>query len=30
VAIDRGQCFFLCLPWLTRRVVYDPPRNTTQ
>jgi hypothetical protein len=28
---NRGECFFfLCLPWQTRRVSYEPPRNLNQ
>jgi len=29
--INRGECFFfVCLPWQTQRIVYQPPRNVTQ
>jgi hypothetical protein len=29
--INRRECFFfVCLPWQTQRVVYQPPRNLTQ
>jgi hypothetical protein len=29
--INRGKCFFfVCLPWQTQRIVYQPPRNITQ
>jgi hypothetical protein len=30
-AINRRECFFfVCLPWQTQRIVYEPPRNVTQ
>jgi hypothetical protein len=29
--INRGECFFfVCLPWQTQRIVYQPLRNVTQ
>jgi hypothetical protein len=29
--INRRECFFfVCLPWQTQRIVYQPPRNVTQ
>jgi hypothetical protein len=29
--IDRRECFFfVCLPWQTQRIVYQPPRNVPQ
>jgi hypothetical protein len=29
--INRRECFFfVCLPWQTQRIVYEPPRNVTQ
>jgi hypothetical protein len=29
--INRRECFFfVCLPWQTQRIVYQPPRNITQ
>jgi hypothetical protein len=29
--INRRKCFFfLCFPWQTQRLVYQPPRNVTQ
>lgn len=29
--INRRECFFfVCLPWQTQRIVYQPPRNLTQ
>jgi hypothetical protein len=31
VEINRRECFFfVCLPWQTQRIVYQPPRNVTQ
>jgi hypothetical protein len=29
--INRRECFFfVCLPWQTQRIVYQPPRNVTR